>query len=265
MILWKEMFQPTSLPTELSFLQAVKIYAIRLSKVLLISGINLVVFALVILTFQIGQWATVLLLLSIVSSTSFLLFRHRKHKTENNPISNRTVLTNIDRPFIRMARARFQVDRDQGRSIIVALPNSSISTTEQERSVLLSRRVAKGIVAYSISDKFELTVEGLPESALSSKVDSRIALALVQSTIPTSGAVSAGILGNIRTATVKVGYEYYKIKYSLVVMRTITAVEIFNDALKWIEFQKENNVIDPVLADETIAYLREQFRNELKS
>lgn len=42
------------------------------------------------------------------------------------------------------------------------------------------------------------------------------------------------------------------------------ATEVLREAIEWIDYQRESGRMDAVLADETIAYLRERFDRELR-
>ncbi|MCL1468017.1 hypothetical protein [Argonema galeatum] len=120
------------------------------------------------------------------------------------------------------------------------------------------------VVREQIGTGLEVIMEGLPQSVMTPAVQAQAALALVKHGIPAAGSYTAGVIGGIRYATLKVGNEYYKLKYSFIVMRAITALEIFNEATQWIEFQKLKGSVDPKLADLTTKYLYDQLDQEFK-
>lgn len=120
------------------------------------------------------------------------------------------------------------------------------------------------VIQQPIGTDLEVIIEGLPPSVMTPAVQAQTALALVKHGIPAAGSFTAGVIGGIRSATLKVGCECYKLKYSFVAMRAITSLEIFSEAIQWIQFQQLYNRVDPTLAAETITQLREQHKKELE-
>lgn len=122
--------------------------------------------------------------------------------------------------------------------------------------------MANDVVKIKIGDSVELLIEGLSTSVLTPEIQARAALSLVKHGISTTRVISAGILGGIRTAALNVGNEIYPIKYSINVLKPITALEIFSEAVNWIENQKATNGLDLDLANDAIDYLRSEFKHE---
>lgn len=121
-----------------------------------------------------------------------------------------------------------------------------------------------GVVKEQIGTGIELMIEGLPSSVVTPATQARAALELARHSIPLGADLSAGVLGGVRYAHLRIGSEMYKLKYSLIVLRPMVALEVFSEALDWIEFKKATGRVDAQLADETTAYLRERFSIELK-
>ncbi|MFB2972614.1 hypothetical protein ACE1CD_26950 [Aerosakkonema sp. BLCC-F183] len=118
------------------------------------------------------------------------------------------------------------------------------------------------VVREQIGTGLEVIIEGLPQSVMTPAVQAQAALALVKHGIPAMGSYTAGVIGGIRYATLKVGSQYYKLKYSFIAMRAITALEIFSEATQWIEFQESQGRVDSKLADLTKIYLYKQLEKE---
>lgn len=113
-----------------------------------------------------------------------------------------------------------------------------------------------------IGEGIELLIEGLPPAIVSAETQAKAVLGLVRYGIPAAGTISAGVLLGVRSAALKIGSEIYQIKYSIVVLKAITALEIYSQAIQWIDFQKEHNRVDGELADSTIEFLRDSLRQE---
>ena len=120
------------------------------------------------------------------------------------------------------------------------------------------------VVKEKIGKGIELMIEGLPESVATPALQARAAMELAKYNIPLGADLMVGVLGGVRYATLRIGREYYKIKYSIIVLRAMTALEVFSEAIEWIEFKKARGTVDQLLADETISYLRERYRAELR-
>ena len=114
-----------------------------------------------------------------------------------------------------------------------------------------------------IGDGLELMIEGLPQSILTPQNQAQAALALVRHSIPLGAHITAGIIGEIRNATLKVGNEYYTIKFAFRAMRVITALEIYGEATRWIRYKSSNGSFDSQMADDAIDFLQEDFRKQL--
>ncbi len=70
------------------------------------------------------------------------------------------------------------------------------------------------------------------------------------------------MLGGVRYAVLRIGGELYKIKYSVVVIKAMTALEVYSEAIQWIEFKKMRGIVDYDLADQAIDYLRNKYKRE---
>lgn len=119
------------------------------------------------------------------------------------------------------------------------------------------------VITESIGDNIELMIEGLPQALVTPAVQAQAALALVQHGIPLGVDIGIGLLGSIRYATLRIGSEYYKLKYSIRVMRVLTALQVYNEAIQWIQFKKNRGMLDSQLADEAIRHLRSDFRDQM--
>jgi len=117
------------------------------------------------------------------------------------------------------------------------------------------------LVREEISENIELLIEGMPDAIVTPSQASQAALALAMHGIPAAADISAGILGGIRYATLRIGNEYYKLKYSIRVMRILTALEIYNEAIMWIDYKKQRGIFDRELADDAIKKLKTELRN----
>jgi hypothetical protein len=111
-----------------------------------------------------------------------------------------------------------------------------------------------------IGDSIELMIEGAPASILTPMDHAKMALSLVRHGIPLGASVTAGIIGGVREASLKIGGEIYRMKYALRALRAITALEVYSEAIEWIQFKKNRGSVDSGLADETIDYLRADLR-----
>lgn len=119
------------------------------------------------------------------------------------------------------------------------------------------------VVTEKIGDGLEIIMEGLPQASITPAAQAKAALAIAQHGIPIGFDIGAGILGGISYATLKFGSQYYKFKYSIRVMRVMTAFEIYNEAIQWINFKKMSGAVDTQLADSAIDYLRYEFENQM--
>ncbi|NET45490.1 hypothetical protein [Okeania sp. SIO2B3] len=117
------------------------------------------------------------------------------------------------------------------------------------------------VTTEQIGENIEVMIEGLPEAAMTPSQVSQAALAIVEHGIPLGFDIGAGILGGICKATLKIGRKYYELKYSIKVMRVITALQVYNEAITWIKYKKERGMLDPDLADLAINKLTGDFRN----
>lgn len=123
----------------------------------------------------------------------------------------------------------------------------------------MRKRMNKTVVKEQIGDGIELLIEGLPKSKITPMEQANTALALIQHGIPMAASFSAGVIGGIRTAILKISGEYYKLKFSFVAQRAITALEIYSQTIQYIEFQMMHNRVDSPLGEATIKYLREDL------
>jgi len=120
------------------------------------------------------------------------------------------------------------------------------------------------VIREKIGESVELLIEGLPKAIVTPEIQARAAMSLVKHGIPTAGVISAGILGGLKTATLQIGSELYQLKYSIKVLKVVTALDIYSEAVQWIEFQKASNRVDSEMADQAIAHLRGEFEREFR-
>jgi hypothetical protein len=125
--------------------------------------------------------------------------------------------------------------------------------------------MASDIIKSKIGESIELLIEGIPSSIITPVVQAKVALSLVKHGLPNAGAFSAGILGGLKTATLQIGGEYYQLKYSVNVLKPVTALEMYQEAVAWIKFQEATNSVDSDLANEAINYLRSEFSHDFGS
>lgn len=118
------------------------------------------------------------------------------------------------------------------------------------------------VVRELVGSGIEMLIEGLPQSMLTPSTQAQAALALARHGIPFGADLTAGVLGGVRYATLRIGREIYQIKYTLIVLRPMVALEVFSEAIAWIEFKKARGMVDPVLADDAINYLRDYYGRE---
>ncbi len=118
------------------------------------------------------------------------------------------------------------------------------------------------VVTEKIGDGIELYIEGIPQAAITPAAQAQAALSLMQYGIPMGAHFTAGIIGSIGNASLKIGSEVYKIKFAFRAMRAITALEIYSQAIDYIEYRKLRGQVDSILADDTIRYLRKSLGQE---
>jgi hypothetical protein len=118
------------------------------------------------------------------------------------------------------------------------------------------------VVTEKIGDGIELLIEGIPQSTITPANQAAATLALMQHSIPIGAHFTAGIIGSMGNATLKIGNSYYKIKYAFRAMRAITALEIYSQAIDYIEYRKSRGQVDSLLADDTISYLRKSLQKD---
>jgi hypothetical protein len=119
------------------------------------------------------------------------------------------------------------------------------------------------VVTENIGENIELLIEGLPQALITPAVQARAALALVQHGIPLGVNIGVGVLGTVSEATLKIGGQYYKFKYSIRVVRVLTAVQVYNEAIQWIKFKKDSGMLDSELADCAMKHLRSDFKDQI--
>lgn len=122
-----------------------------------------------------------------------------------------------------------------------------------------------GIVREKIGDSIELQIEGLPSSIITPATQARAALELASHSITLGADLSAGILGGVRYAQLRIGDDLYKLSYSVIVVRPMLAAEVFKAAFDWIESKKVRGVLDASLADAALEQLRERFKLEIST
>ncbi len=118
------------------------------------------------------------------------------------------------------------------------------------------------VVTEKIGDGIELYIEGIPQAAITPAAQAQAALSLMQYGIPMGAHFTAGIIGSIGNASLRIGSEVYTIKFAFRAMRAITALEIYSQAIDYIEYRKLRGQVDSILADETIRYLRQSLHQE---
>src|SRR5260221_13314426 len=121
-----------------------------------------------------------------------------------------------------------------------------------------------GVTTTKIGDGIEVLIEGLPLSVISPVAQARTALTLLAHGIPKVGGITAGILGGIREATIKVGSEYYKLKYSIKVLRPLTAIEVYSLAITYVKQGTQDGTFDEKLAETFLAWIQQEFDNEFQ-
>jgi hypothetical protein len=122
-------------------------------------------------------------------------------------------------------------------------------------SEVMKERIGEGI---------ELLIEGLPQSVVTPDIQAKAVMSLVQYGIPMASSFSAGIIGGISNATLTIGSQIYRLKFTFIAMRAITALEVYSEAIDWIKYKKARGVWDSELSDATIDYLREDLQRRHK-
>lgn len=120
----------------------------------------------------------------------------------------------------------------------------------------------KDVITEKIGNGIELMIEGLPQAALTPALQAKTALSLVKYGIPSAGVIGVGILGGVKTAALNIGGQVYQIKYCIKVLKVMTALQIYSEAIDWIEYQKQKGGFDAELADQAKDYLRGEFDRE---
>jgi tetratricopeptide (TPR) repeat protein len=120
------------------------------------------------------------------------------------------------------------------------------------------------IFTIEINKDINVTIEGLPLSRLTASMQAQAVLALVKNGIPiTANIINSGIVGGIRYAALKLDNQYYKLKYAIRAKRILTAIEVYSEVIQWINIQRNSNLIDPILADLTVNYLRQDLQDSM--
>jgi hypothetical protein len=123
----------------------------------------------------------------------------------------------------------------------------------------------KDVILEKIGDSIEIMIEGLPTAVITPDIQAKAALSLVKYGIPSAGMISAGIVGGIKTATLQLGSTLYQLKYSIKVLKVVTALDVYSEAVQWIEYQRESNKVDSKLANDALEHLRNEFKKEFDS
>lgn len=123
----------------------------------------------------------------------------------------------------------------------------------------------KEVILEKIGDNIEIMIEGLPQAFITPNIQAKAALSLMKYGIPSAGMISAGIVGGIKTATLQIGSKYYQLKYSIKVLRMVTALEVYSESVQWIEYQKNSHKVDAIMANDALEHLRSEFRKEFDS
>lgn len=143
----------------------------------------------------------------------------------------------------------------------------ALSQSEEKKEIAPKasyNKVKRDVIQEKIGNNLTILIEGLPKELITPEIQARIALSLVKFGIPTAGVIGAGVLGGVKTAALQVGGEFYQVKYSIQVLKPVTALDIFGEAVKWIGFQQAYNRIDAEMADDAIEHLRNEFKKEFK-
>ena len=114
----------------------------------------------------------------------------------------------------------------------------------------------------TIDNQIELLIEDLPQSIISANKEAKIKLALLQLGLDGVGEATAGILGGVRKATLRVGQEYYTLKWSLKVLKPLTALEVSSLAVNYINAKVEDQTFDKQMATTALNYIRDMFDDE---
>jgi hypothetical protein len=120
------------------------------------------------------------------------------------------------------------------------------------------------VVKEKLGEGIELLIEGLPQSVVTPDIQAKAVMSLVQYGIPLAGSFTAGIIGGVSNATLTIGSQIYRLKFTFIAMRAITALEIYSEAIDWIKYKKARGVWDAELSDATIDYLREDLKRRHK-
>ena len=120
------------------------------------------------------------------------------------------------------------------------------------------------VIKEKLGEGIELLIEGLPQAVITPQIQAKAVMSLVQYAIPVAGSISAGVIGGVSNAALKIGSQVYRLKFTFIAMRAITALEIYSEAIAWIEYQKSRGVWDEQLSDDTVDYLREDLRRRHK-
>lgn len=120
------------------------------------------------------------------------------------------------------------------------------------------------VVKEKLGEGIELLIEGLPQSVITPDIQAKAVMSLVQYGIPVAGNFTAGIIGGVSNATLTIGSQIYRLKFTFIAMRAITALEIYSEAIDWIKYKKARGVWDAELSDATIDYLREDLKRRHK-
>ena len=119
------------------------------------------------------------------------------------------------------------------------------------------------VITEKIGDGIEILIEGLSHASVTPDIRANAALAMVRNGIPLAGVIGVGILGGIKTATLKINGQILELKYCIKVQKVMTALQIYDEAIHWIQYQKKERGVDAELADEAIEYLRKEFKQEI--
>lgn len=120
------------------------------------------------------------------------------------------------------------------------------------------------VIKETLGDGIELLIEGLPQSVVTPDIQARAVMSLVRHSIPVAGIFTAGVISGVSHAALTVGSQIYRLKFTFIAMRAITAVEIYSEAIDWVKYKKARGIWDAELCDATIDYLREDLKRRHK-
>jgi hypothetical protein len=217
-------------------------------------------------------WALIMLTVAVIS---FVTIRHSLKESVSIKASKlkQTETELVDE--LKQINFDDLKQTESGKQLLKLLTEESPHITEQfslnlqnnKKEITPTAISVKKAEPYIIQERvgnITLLIEGLPMELITPKLQAQMTLSFIKHGLPTSGTITAGVMGGVKTAVLEVGGEYYQVKYSIKVSKTITALDVYQEAVKWIESQRLNNRIEPTMANDAIDYLRNEFKKEFK-